>query len=192
MRPCRFLLKASNVNEPVPVARPLLPSAEAIAPYLSRLDRSRRYANRGELVGEFEERLGALFGMAGSANVITAASGTAALTAAILASAGRATPARPICLCSAYTFVATAMAAEQCGYRVHLVDVGIQSWTLNPEALSRHPLLDRIGIVIVTAPYGRRFSQRVWEQFRAQSSVPVVIDAAASVEALADNAGDLS
>jgi dTDP-4-amino-4,6-dideoxygalactose transaminase len=180
------------VSEPVvPVGRPLLPSADAIARYLSRLDRSRRYSNRGELVGLLEERLTALFGMPASAKVITAASGTAALTAAILATAGRATDARPLCLCTAYTFVATAMAAEQCGYRVHLVDVDERTWALDPETLGQHSLLGRAGVVAVTAPYGRRFSQGAWERFRARSGVPVIIDAAASVEALADDSNDL-
>lgn len=188
----RFAWKASKVNEPiVPVARPLLPSAEAIARYLSSLDRSRRYTNRGALVSMLEERLTTLFGMRGTTNVITAASGTAALTAAILATAGRATPARRLCICSAYTFVATAMAAEQCGYRVHFVDVDPRTWALDPETLGRHAMLDRTGIVAVTAPFGRRFSQSAWERFSARSGIPVIIDAAASVEALADDPSDL-
>ena len=137
-----------------------------------------------------EARLTALFGMP-AAKTITAASGTAALTAAILATAGRATQARPLCLCPAHTFVATALAAELCGYRVHLVDVDERTWALDAETLGRHALLDRTGIIVVTAPYGRRFSQSAWARFRERTGVPVVIDAAASVEALADHTTDL-
>ena len=55
--------KGRDVNEPaIPVGRPLLPPAVAIARYLLRLDQSRRYANHGELVGLLEARLTALFG----------------------------------------------------------------------------------------------------------------------------------
>jgi dTDP-4-amino-4,6-dideoxygalactose transaminase len=179
------------VSEPdIPAGRPLLPTADKIARYLSRLDRSCRYANHGELVGTLEARLTALFGPP-AAHTVSAASGTAALTGAILAAAGRATAARPLCLCPAHTFAATALAAEQCGYRVHFVDVDDRSWALNGETVTRHALLDRTGIVVVTAPYGRRFSQAAWARFRDRTGVPVVIDAAASVEALADDAEDL-
>ena len=186
-----FFEKGDDVHEPViPVGRPLLPSADAIAPYLRVLDRSRRYANHGELVRTLEARLTALFGSP-AAHTVTAASGTAALTAAILAAVGRATEARPLCLCPAYTFAATALAAEQCGYRVHLVDIDEHTWALDAEALARHELLDRTGIVVTTAAYGRRFSQAAWSRFRERTGVPVVIDAAAAVEALADDASDL-
>jgi dTDP-4-amino-4,6-dideoxygalactose transaminase len=157
---------------------------------LSLLDLSRRYTNQGELVGLLETRLTALFGMP-TAHTVSAASGTAALAAAILAAAGRATAARPLCLCPGYTFVATALAAEQCGYDVHFVDVDERTWALDPEAMARHELLDRTGVVVAVAPYGRRFSQVAWECFHRLTGTPVIIDAAASVEALADDADDL-
>jgi dTDP-4-amino-4,6-dideoxygalactose transaminase len=148
----------------VPVACPLLPPANAIARYLSVVDQSRRYTNHGALVEMLEARLTALFGSS-RAYTITAASGTAALAGAILASAGRATEARPLCLCPGYTFVATALAAEQCGYRIHFVDVDEGSWALDAGLLAGHALLDRAGVVLVTAPYGRRYSQAAWERF---------------------------
>ena len=174
----------------VPVGRPQLPGAGAILPYLLLLDQSRRYANHGVLVGMLEARLTELF-RTPAAHTVTAASGTAALTGAILATAGRAREARPLCLCPAHTFVATALAAELCGYRVHFVDVDQHSWALDGEALARHALLARAGAVVVTAPYGRRFSQAAWVSFRDRTGVPVIIDAAASIEALTDDAKDL-
>jgi dTDP-4-amino-4,6-dideoxygalactose transaminase len=180
------------VSQPViQVWHPLLPSTDAIARYMSLLDRSRRYTNHGALVTILEERLAVLFKMPATSRPVTAASGTAALTAAILATAGRATEARPLCLCPAYTFTATALAAELCNYRVHFVDVDERSWALDAETLALHPLIARTGVVVVTAPYGRRFSQAAWERFRERTGVPVVIDAAASVEALADDSTDL-
>ena len=38
-------------------ARPLLPRAEEILPYLQRIDAQRWYSNSGPLLREFEERL---------------------------------------------------------------------------------------------------------------------------------------
>jgi dTDP-4-amino-4,6-dideoxygalactose transaminase len=174
----------------IPVYQPLLPQAGAIASYLALLDKTRRYANHGELTELLETRLAALFGDR-DAGIVTASSGTAALSGAILATAGRASVKRPICLLAGYTFIATAMAAEQCGYRVHFVDVDDQTWAVDAEALAAHPLLDRAGVVVVTAPYGRRFSQSTWTHFIQRASVPVVIDAAAGIECVADQREDL-
>jgi dTDP-4-amino-4,6-dideoxygalactose transaminase len=174
----------------IPVYHPLLPQVGAITPYLALLDQSRQYANHGELSRLLETRLTALFKVS-AAGIITTSSGTAALTAAILAAAGRATAKRPLCLMAGYTFVATALAAEQCGYQVHFVDVDEQTWALDAELLAKHPMLDRAGVVVVTAPYGRRFSQSTWAQFVQRTGRAVVIDAAASVESLADQGEDL-
>jgi len=174
----------------VPVLRPLLPRIEAITPYLALLDRSRIYANRGELNNLLESRLTALFDGPGAC-LTTAASGTAALQAAILAVAGRATEKKPLCVVAGYTFVATALAAEQCGYRVHLIDIDQQSWALDPQRLAKHALLDRAGVVIVTAPYGRKVSQSAWVRFKERTGLPVVIDAAASLESLVDQSEDV-
>jgi dTDP-4-amino-4,6-dideoxygalactose transaminase len=167
----------------IPVMRPKLPSADQVLPYLRRLDSSRIYSNWGPLVSEFEGRLCEHFALpAGS--VVTASSGTAALVGAILAAAGRATPERPYALIPAYTFVATAAAAEQCGYVPYLADVDVQSWALNAATLLGHSALKRIGVVIPVAPYGRPVPQAPWQAFRAETGIPVVIDGAACFDGI--------
>ena len=52
-------------------------------------------------------------------------------------------------------------------------------------------MLDRAGVVVVTAPYGRKVLQSAWTRFRERTGLPVVIDAAASLEALADQREDV-
>jgi dTDP-4-amino-4,6-dideoxygalactose transaminase len=178
-----------SAEELVPVYRPLMPRAEAIRPYLEKLDLSRVYANRGELLVTLEQRLAALLGLPEPALVL-AASGTAALTGAILATAGRAGDDRPICLCSGYTFVAAALAAELCGYRLRLADIDSATWALAPDRLTPGDL-DGVGLVLAVAPYGRRFSQAAWSAFQRRTAIPVVIDAAAGFEAFAADPADL-
>ena len=167
----------------VPVYRAALPRAEALLPYLQRIDANRWYTNRGELVALLEARLGNMLG-GGPANVITASSGTAAIEAAVLATAGPARPERPLALLPAYTFVATASAVERCGYVPYLLDVDPTTWTLVSERLLGHPALERAGVIVPVAPYGRAVAQAEWLAFQAQAQVPVVIDAAAAFEAL--------
>lgn len=168
----------------VPVYRARLPAAEAILPYLRQIDASGQYSNRGPLVWAFERRLDSLLG-GNAAHVVSAASGTAAIAAAILATAGPASAAAPLALMPSYTFVATAQAAELCGYRPWFVDVDAAGWALDPIRLRTNPQLGPAGVVVVAAPYGRLPDIEGWTRFAADTGRAVVIDAAASVEALA-------
>jgi dTDP-4-amino-4,6-dideoxygalactose transaminase len=176
----------SSATQRVPVLRPLLPRYEALEPYLRRIDATRVYSNYGPLVLEFENRLYQHFGLP-AGGLVSASSGTAGLVGAILASAGRAKAERPLVLLPAFTFVATAVAIEQCGYRACLADIDADSWMLDPERLLDHPQLDRIGVVLPVAPFGRPVPQSAWLNFRERTGIPVIIDGAASFEAVSDS-----
>ncbi len=165
----------------VPVMRPQLPSTASLSRYLRRIDVSRVYTNHGPLVNELEERLSDLVRLPAGA-VVTATSGTDALAGAILATAGRGTSARPFAILPAFTFVATAIAAELCGYRPYLVDVDAETWMLDPDALRSHPVLGEAGLVIPVAPFGRPVSQERWLAFQAATGTPVVFDGASSLD----------
>ena len=182
----RKLSVAEQAAAAIPIYRPRLPSAEALRPYLEMLDRTRWYSNHGPLERRLAARLSRLFGFAEPVTG-TASSGTAALAGAILARAGRASAARPLCLCPGYTFVATASAIEQCGYRLHLVDVDAASWALDPARLMAHPELPWAGLAVPVAPYGRAVPQEPWRRFEKLTGIPVVIDGAASLERLEDD-----
>jgi dTDP-4-amino-4,6-dideoxygalactose transaminase len=169
----------------IPACLPRLPPAEAVRVYLDVPDRKRWYSNHGPLARQLESRLSGELGCSGPV-VATASSGTAALVGAILGLAGRAGPDRPICLCPAYTFVGTASAIMQCGYTIHLTDVEADSWALEPALLAEHAVLDRTGVIVVVAPYGRCVPLPEWEAFEERTGIPVVIDAAAGIEGLLD------
>lgn len=166
---------------PIPVLRPRLPPAQALLPYLERIDRARVYSNWGPLGAELEERLTGRLGL-GKGAVTLAASGTAALSGAILAAAGPARPERPLALLPAFTFVATAIAAARCGYELLLADVGEDDMALDPGSLAERGGLGRVGVVIPVAPFGRPVPQAPWAEFRDATGIPVVIDAAASFD----------
>jgi dTDP-4-amino-4,6-dideoxygalactose transaminase len=171
------------VTERIPVMRPLLPSAERLRPYLERIDASRIYSNFGPLVLELESRLAQRLRLP-AGGVTSAANGTAALSAAILATAGRASSARPLALMPSFTFVATAVAAEQCGFRPYLLDIDPESLLLDAARSRRSAALPRAGVIIPVAAFGRAVPQAPWEEFQRLTGVPVVIDGAASLELL--------
>ena len=172
----------------IPVYRSLLARASAVAHYLELLDRARRYSNDGELVRRLAGRLSTLFGSTESI-VYPTSSGTMALLGAVLAVAGRASTARPLCFCPGYTFVATAAAAEQCGYRPYFIDITEEGWTAAAEKLDKHPLIEQVGLVMPAAVYGKPLAQEPWCHFQQRTGIPVVIDAAAGLEALARSPG---
>jgi dTDP-4-amino-4,6-dideoxygalactose transaminase len=169
--------------ERVPVLRPQLADADRLLPYLRQIDTARIYTNWGPLASELERRLAGHFGL-GENGVVSASSGTAALVGAILGSAGRARPDRPIALIPAFTFVATAIAVEQCGYQPYLVDVSADTWLLDVDQLVGHPSLNRTGLVVAVAAFGRPVAQEACSAFRRRTGIPVVIDAGASFEAV--------
>ncbi|MEM0921457.1 MAG: DegT/DnrJ/EryC1/StrS family aminotransferase [Pseudomonadota bacterium] len=165
------------------VCDPLLPSAQEILAYLEVPDRNRWYANRGELVRGLETRLSEALG-ADHDVVTSTASGTAALEASILATAGSPQPERPLALLPSYTFAATALAVERCGYTPYFADVDPGTWSLDPRALAAHPALSQVGVIVVVAPYGRLPDLAAFEALRAATGIPVVVDAAAAFEAV--------
>ena len=165
-----------------PVLRPKLPSARAILPYLERVDAARIYSNFGPLVCELQSRLQDLL-LAGEGQVICTSSGTSALSAAILASAGRAGDKR-IAIVPDLTFAATAAAVERCGYDLHLTEVDRDNWQLDPDVIRRHPRLAEVGVVVPVAAYGQPVAQACWVRFMQDTGIPVVIDAAAAFASL--------
>jgi dTDP-4-amino-4,6-dideoxygalactose transaminase len=167
----------------IPVARPKLPAGHRIAQYLRRIDESRIYSNFGPLSNEFQSRMSDALDVAPE-NFVPASCGTTALIAATLATAGTATESRPLALIPAFTFAATAIAVERCGFRPYLADVDPISWMLSPATLLDDPLLARVGLVVPVAPFGRPVPQADWIAFRERSGIPVVVDAAAAFACL--------
>ena len=165
----------------VPILSPLLPSAERIVAYLRKIDATRIYTNRGPLVEDLERRLEGRLALP-EGGIATASSGTSAIVGAILARAGRPTAGRPLAMIPAYTFVATAVAVEQCGYRPYFVDVDPETWMLCPETLRNHPCLGQTGLILPVAVYGRPVAQAPWQAFHDATGIPVVIDGAASID----------
>ncbi|MFN3722128.1 MAG: DegT/DnrJ/EryC1/StrS family aminotransferase [Paracoccaceae bacterium] len=165
------------------VSRPLMPTFEQLSPFLRQIDAARFYTNGGLLQGKLQHALAAHFGLQ-SDSIGLAGSGTAAIIGLLLGTAGRAMPSRPLCVCPAYTFAATACAAIACGYRPYLADVDPHSWALDPATVEALPDIAQVGAVIVVAPYGRAIDLAGWQAFSLRTGVSVVVDAAASFDTL--------
>jgi dTDP-4-amino-4,6-dideoxygalactose transaminase len=163
----------------IPVLRPLLPDAKAIAPYLERIDASRIYSNFGPLADEFQGRIAQRLSVEPEFALATSC-GTSGLIAAILALAPLGDERRRLAVMPSFTFAATPVAAERCGLRPYFADIDPVSWALDPERLLQCPVLDRTAVVIPVAPFGRPLPQSDWLAFEESTGIPVVFDSAAA------------
>lgn len=170
-------------DEPLPVNRPKLPEFERLLSFGSEIDKSRFYTNFGQMHDSLRDKLAEIFSLE-SSSVGLAASGNTALTALLQAAAGRARVFKPLCVCPAFTFVATGAAAVECGYTPYLADINPDTWALDPAEVERLPLFREVGAVIVTAPMGRMIDLGAWQAFSKRTRVPVVVDAAACFDTL--------
>jgi dTDP-4-amino-4,6-dideoxygalactose transaminase len=175
----------------IPVARPRLPKAEDLLPYLRRIDERRTYSNWGPLNTELEARLGAALRCA----VVTTSSATDGITCALraLLEDRPADQRAGLCLMPSWTFVATPHAALAAGLTPCFLDVEDTNWMLTPDIVRRELLagLGRPGAeprpvsaIIAVAPFGQQVAPEPWDAFTAETGIPVVIDAAAAFDGL--------
>ena len=167
----------------VPVARPRLPNAEAVLPYLRRIDEARWYSNFGPLITELEQRLSARLGP--GALVCTVANATQALALALKAMD---LPAGGLVAVPAWTFVATAHAVIQAGLVPWFMDVDPETWMLEPQTVAR--AFQQVGGSLVAAvpvcPFGAMPDLAAWRALREAPGVKVLVDAAAAFDTLAE------
>ncbi|MBP0593887.1 DegT/DnrJ/EryC1/StrS family aminotransferase [Paraburkholderia sp. LEh10] len=167
-------------SENIKVLIPRLPGADALLPYLARIDSARTYSNYGPLHREFSTRLSQL---AGAPGVTLTCNGTSAIELALRI---RARPGRRYCLMPAFTFIASAHAVCNAGLTPYLLDVSEQDMMLTPEIVEAAlPLLtEPPAAVLVVSAFGAPPDLIRWKAFEAKHEIPVVFDAAAAVTAL--------
>ncbi len=166
----------------VPAARPHMPPASALMPYLERIDSAQWYTNFGSLVREFEAKVCRSYGLAAGC-AATVVNGTSGLT---LALASLHVPRGALCVVPSWTFCATAHAVVAAGLRPYFVDVDRQTWCLEPEAIDGI-LADapgHVAAIMTVAPFGAPLDVTAWDRVTEATGIPVVIDAAASFDGL--------
>ncbi|MDR3448914.1 MAG: DegT/DnrJ/EryC1/StrS family aminotransferase [Alphaproteobacteria bacterium] len=163
---------------------PDLPSADELLPYLRRIDTARWYTNFGPLVCEFEEKLQAYlsvkdpFPQAGPIALTTLASCHQALVIGM-----RLLRLRPgaTVLVPCVTFPSSAFAIEEAGATPLFADIDPVSWTLTPAIARAIASRRKIDAVMPVAVYG--VPVEGWDTFSRETGIPVLIDAAAALEA---------
>lgn len=164
----------------IEIMRPLLPEAQQILPYLERIDSARWYSNFGPLEGELRQRMARHFNVAPD-DVVTAASATAGLISVLRVLN---VPRNSYCLVPSWTFVATPASAIAAEMTPYFIDVEADTWALSPESVKKQiqTIKGVIGAVLVVAPFGQVVDLAAWDAFTAETSIPVVVDAASCID----------
>lgn len=162
----------------LPFIRPCLPPPEAWLPFLEQSYLARYFSNGGPCVRQIEAELQAEFG--GERRAVLTASGTAGLTATLLALDCKGTVIVP-----AFTFAATAQSVLAAGCHPVLCDVSEDTWELDPRDLThtlgglfRHA---KPAAIIHVRTFGFcRDLERI-EDIASRYSVPLIVDSAAAL-----------
>ncbi len=164
----------------IPVARPRLPAAQSVLPYLQQIAANAWYTNHGPLARRFQARLAEHWGLQ-TAEVALLSNATSALTLTLLASG-----ARPgsTCLMPSWTFVASAGAVSAAGLVPHFVDICPATWAPDPAEIQRLASHHSVGAILIVAPFGAPIDLAAWDAVQRATGVPVIIDAAAAFDTL--------
>lgn len=161
----------------IPVMRPRLPDADALLPYLRRIDQTRLYSNMGPLACELAARLQDRF----NAPAHPVANATLGLAATLMAFG---LPAGSLCMVPAWTFAASAHAILLAGLVPFLVDVDEASGMLGPDMAAdycaRAPA--PVGAVMPVSAFGRPVDMSGWQDFHRRHQIAVAVDAAAGFD----------
>jgi dTDP-4-amino-4,6-dideoxygalactose transaminase len=160
----------------IPLMIPDLPPAEALLPFLRRIDQNRWYTNFGPLVRDFEKAIAAQIAPDNpGVGIVTTSNATVALEMALQAMC---LPEGARVLVPGLTFVATGTAVVRAGLELVIADVDPASWLLTPEIASHACARTRIDAVVPVATFGCPQDVDAWHRWSEQCGVPVLIDAA--------------
>lgn len=164
---------------PLPLLRPRLPSAQALRPYLERIDANAFYTNFGPLNKLLLDRLTKCQQLQFGRVVYGVTTANATLAIELVLTDLKLPPGSRILL-PALTFIATATAIIRCGHVPAVVDVDADSWLLSPETLPTDLDVETLGAVIPVAAFGMPQNVQAWREWSDKTGIPVIVDAAAA------------
>jgi len=154
-----------------------MPEADALRPYLERIDEARWYTNFGPLVGELETALAAHHRAPDDEipHAVTVSNATLGLQLTLQALA--LAPGARV-LVPGLTFPASVLAVMHAGLVPVVCDVDEASWLLTP-AIARRALQEQtFDAVMPVSTFGCAQDSAAWDIFAGETGIPVVIDAA--------------
>ncbi|MEU0091130.1 DegT/DnrJ/EryC1/StrS family aminotransferase [Kribbella sp. NPDC006257] len=174
----RELEVVPEFNPPLPVVIPPLPFApDLVAARSASALQSGVLKSGGPLTTRLTELLSERLDLTDEHTLLATASGTAALRLAVLAVAGPAEPGQ-VAVLPSFTFVATAEALAQLGYKLRFCDVDLKTWTLDPVGLEKALLPGDVSLVVAVDTLGAPANYPAIKAICSRYDVRLVADSA--------------
>lgn len=163
----------------IPVAKPKLPTASSLSPYLQIIDHTNQYSNFGPLEERLRNRFAESFSVP-SERVVTGANATVLLLSYL--SMLKPSTKRYVVVPS-WTFPGTVQSVILAGFEPLICDVDRETWAIMPHSIPKKRLTD-IAAVLPVMPFGDVSTGSLWSEFYENNGIPVVLDAAACFDSL--------
>lgn len=180
----KTLSTAKPELSPIKLLVPDLPDASTLMPWLERIDAVGWYTNSGPLLQEFEALMAGHWmadaqgpGCDLPAHVVALNNGTTPLELGIQAMHPR--PGGTVLLPS-FTFPATGLAVLRNQLSPLFCDVAEDNWQLSPASARLIAARQRLALVMPVTTFGCPVNVDEWDDFVADTGIPVLIDGAAS------------
>jgi dTDP-4-amino-4,6-dideoxygalactose transaminase/nucleoside-diphosphate-sugar epimerase len=174
----RELDAVPEFHPPLPVVIPPLPFApDLVAARSASALQSGVLKSGGPLTTRLTELLSERLELTDEHTLLATASGTAALRLAVLAVAGPAEPGQ-VAVLPSFTFVATAEALAQLGYKLRFCDVDATTWTLDPSCLEKALLPGDVSLVVAVDTLGAPANYPAIKAICSRYDVRLVADSA--------------
>jgi dTDP-4-amino-4,6-dideoxygalactose transaminase/nucleoside-diphosphate-sugar epimerase len=174
----RELEVVPEFHPPLPVVIPPLPFApDVVAARSASALQTGVLKSGGPLTTRLTELLSERLELTDEHTLLATASGTAALRLAVLAVAGPA-EAGQVAVLPSFTFVATAEALAQLGYKLRFCDVDATTWTLDPSCLERALLPGDVSLVVAVDTLGAPANYPAIKAICSRYGVCLVADSA--------------
>ncbi|WP_198675969.1 DegT/DnrJ/EryC1/StrS family aminotransferase [Kribbella monticola] len=180
-----FVRNLANETEshlqPLPVVVPPLPFApDVVAARSAAALQTGVLKSGGPVTTRLTELLSDRLELTDQHTLLATASGTAALRLAVLAVAGPASP-RQVAVLPSFTFVATAEAIAQLGYKLRFCDVDPLTWTLDPVCLETSLSPGDVSLVVAVDTLGAPADYPALRTICSRYGVQLVADSAAAL-----------
>ena len=157
----------------IPFLQPVLPPLAELTQDFERIYEARIFSNGGQFEKQLSSRLASWLGVKHALPVANATQGLELAIAAL---------ARPIphgkVLMPSFTFVATALAAEACGFAPLFCDVFESSWQAKPDIAKVAARRDEISLILLCNTFGAPADIDAWSQLACELELPMLIDSA--------------
>lgn len=164
-----------NLN--IPLLIPEMPTTEELVPWLKEIDKNKIYTNFGPLNTKLENALRDTFDDKANIMVTTVSNCTIGIELALkcleLKKGGSV-------LVPSLTFAATGTAIESCGFSPVFSDIDPHTWILTPEIARECLKSTKFVAVLPVSTFGIKQDVAEWDNFTAETGIPVVIDAASA------------